>query len=67
MNKDEWMALAAQMQDRYHESLARIKDLEGALDELREVLLDVGAKTHRSKKLYNWYVENSDCYIEVEE
>jgi predicted RNase H-like nuclease (RuvC/YqgF family) len=27
---------------------------------LREILLDAGAKTHKSKLLYDWYCQNSE-------
>ena len=34
-------------------------------EEMREILLELGAKTHKSKRLSKWYCENSGEYKEV--
>ena len=28
--------------------------------EMREILLELGAETHKSKKLFDWYAENAE-------
>lgn len=37
----------------------RIAQQEEIIKELKNILLDAGAKTHKSKMLYDWYCENA--------
>lgn len=55
--------------DDYHKSelirkyKSRIAQQEEIIKELKNILLDAGAKTHKSKMLYDWYCENAEEII----
>lgn len=37
------------------ELIAERKILNEKIDEMKEILLEIGAQTHTNKKLYEWY------------
>ena len=42
---------------------SRIAQQEEIIKELKNILLDAGAKTHKSKMLHDWYCENAEEII----
>lgn len=38
----------------------RIKDIEAQIEKLKEILIDAGKGSHKSKRLHDWYCENTD-------
>tara|TARA_R110002096_G_scaffold232683_2_gene422592 strand:- start:2104 stop:2292 length:189 start_codon:yes stop_codon:yes gene_type:complete len=37
-----------------------IYDYDVDIEEMKSILLELGAKTHKNKRLHNWYCKNSE-------
>ena len=59
-----WKNFPNELANKIKSQQQTIQNQKELIDELKEILLDAGARSHRSKKLYDWYCKNGNGHEE---